>query len=873
MQKFADQVYGGTLIGLDGAIDYTQGKLFKMKVWSPRVVDVTFKLEQPNIERVVSHTGSSSWEELVFDFSDVAEIPTTNDLVVIFDNGTNGDATNDPDNWTFYYDDISISVGDVEPNCENGLTGNTPGAEYTLIWADEFDTDGAICSENWFQQTQLIAGDSWANGELQHYTDRLDNSFVSDGNLNIVAKKESFTDQGVTKDYTSARLNSKYAFTYARVDVRAKLPIGAGTWPAIWTLGTDINEPGAYWNDIDPGNLAWPAPGEIDIMEHWGDDPGVIHGSVHTPSSSGATINTGTITIADVSTAFHVYSMIWDADKIQFLVDDEVFYVYNPEVKNADTWPFDSPQYLLLNVAMGGLGKTVDPAFTESSMVIDYVRVYQIDPELDASLSDLQVNGTTVNGFASDRYNYTVEVADIPVVTATTNNGSATAVVTDATAIPGITNVVVTSSNQEATKTYSINLVEVGTDATLSDLKVDGVTIEGFDPNTLDYTFEVPAESTTVPVITATTNSVLATAVITDAAAVPGTTEIVVTSEDASNTITYTVSFTKTGIDATLSDLRVDGTTIDGFDASVLNYSVVLPIGTTDVPVVTATTTDDMATVVVTDAAALPGTTEIVVISANTFETATYTVDFSVETVVIKEDQEIIFNDIANVSIGEEVLNLEAEATSGLPVSLSSSSDKIEIDALSVTLLNPGRVNITASQPGDDNFNAAETVDQSFCINPLKPVITADVNDNETIILTSSSDVGNQWYVNGTAIQNATSNVLETTSIGNYSVKVRVDDCTSPFSDELSLVVTSVNDLSEGVLVFPNPVENSFKLIGITEEIIDYQLFSVSGKMYQIQLTERDGAYTSDISNLSDGVYILKVKVESQTLQFRIIKD
>ena len=111
-----------------------------------------------------------------------------------------------------------------------------------LLWSDEFDTDGAIDDGKWFHQTQIPAGGSWYNSEVQHYTNRIDNSYVSNGVLSIVAKKEDFTDQGYNKQYTSARLNSKYAFQYGRVEVRAKLPIGVGTWPAIWMLGKNITE-------------------------------------------------------------------------------------------------------------------------------------------------------------------------------------------------------------------------------------------------------------------------------------------------------------------------------------------------------------------------------------------------------------------------------------------------------------------------------------------------------------------------------------------------------------------------------------------------------------------------------------------------------
>ena len=115
-----------------------------------------------------------------------------------------------------------------------------------LLWSDEFNGSGAIDSSNWFQQTQLPDGNNWYNGELQHYTNRQTNSFQNNGSLNLVAKKETFTDQGVTKQYTSARLNSKFAFKYGRVEVRAKLPSGVGTWPAIWMLGKNIIEPGGF---------------------------------------------------------------------------------------------------------------------------------------------------------------------------------------------------------------------------------------------------------------------------------------------------------------------------------------------------------------------------------------------------------------------------------------------------------------------------------------------------------------------------------------------------------------------------------------------------------------------------------------------------
>ena len=248
-----------------------------------------------------------------------------------------------------------------------------------LIWSDEFN-GSTLDLNNWHHQTLGPNGGQWFNGELQHYTDDSSNSFVSNGELNIVAIKETTTQNDVTLDYTSARLNSKIAFTYGRVDVRAKLPFGNGTWPAIWTLGKNINEPGAYWETQGFGTTSWPACGELDIMEHGLHATNEISCAIHTPSSFGNTVNTQVLPLTDVANNYHVYSMDWSPDQITFLVDDIPYYTYNPPIKDESTWPFDLDQYLILNVAMGGISGNVDPGFTQSSMVIDYVRVYN-EPE------------------------------------------------------------------------------------------------------------------------------------------------------------------------------------------------------------------------------------------------------------------------------------------------------------------------------------------------------------------------------------------------------------------------------------------------------------------------------------------------------------
>lgn len=336
--------------------------------FDPNPHTVVVKLENgpnPDVEVSQTTTSQNAWTDLVFDFSSVGGTGPYSRLVIRIDDGS---ATP----GAFRIDDIN----------DGSIAGNPHELDviYTdLVWSDEFNstTPAPVDASKWYHQTQGPNGGQWFNFEEQHYTDRLDNSYVENGFLNIVAKKETFSQDGVTLDYTSARLNSKFAFTYGRVDVRAKLPAGDGTWPAIWTLGKNISEIGAYWETQGFGTTPWPACGEIDIMEHGLGAVNHTSSAIHTPSSFGNTINYASQEISDVANNFHVFSVNWSPNQITFLVDDVGFYTYNPAIKDGNTWPFDLDQYLILNIAMGGFAGTIDSGFTESSMVIDYVRVYQ----------------------------------------------------------------------------------------------------------------------------------------------------------------------------------------------------------------------------------------------------------------------------------------------------------------------------------------------------------------------------------------------------------------------------------------------------------------------------------------------------------------
>jgi beta-glucanase (GH16 family) len=234
----------------------------------------------------------------------------------------------------------------------------------SLLWSEEFDYTGAPSPENWEYDT---GNHGWGNNELQDYTTSGENAFVKDGLLTIKAIKNG-------EKWTSARLvtKNKKDFKYGRIEVRAKLPSGTGTWPAIWMLPTDWVYGG------------WPESGEIDIMEHVGYDPGVIHGTVHTKAYNH---NIGTqvgksINVYDFAEQFHVYGIEWDSTRIDFFIDNQKYFTFqNDQRGDFASWPFDQKFHLILNIAIGGDwgGKEgIDSGMKEATMQVDWVRVYKL---------------------------------------------------------------------------------------------------------------------------------------------------------------------------------------------------------------------------------------------------------------------------------------------------------------------------------------------------------------------------------------------------------------------------------------------------------------------------------------------------------------
>ena len=291
-----------------------------------------------------------------------------------------------------------IVVNDGELNVEFAATAMEPvlsallvrpavvdARPRSLVWSDEFDAE--LDTTRWNI-------DIWAarvvNDEDQTYTDREKNLRVEDGHLVIEAHKESLGNA----EYTSARIHSrgKGDILYGRVEVRAKLPSGMGTWPAIWMLPSD---PFRYATRCAEGDKwqgsadcdAWPNSGEIDIMEHVGYEMGHVHGTVHNEAYYWAKWEQrkGRVLLSDVDTAFHVYSLEWSPERIDVFVDDTLYFTYVNEHEGWRSWPYDHPYHLILNIAVGGMwgraGGGIDDSVFPQRMLVDYVRVYEFDQD------------------------------------------------------------------------------------------------------------------------------------------------------------------------------------------------------------------------------------------------------------------------------------------------------------------------------------------------------------------------------------------------------------------------------------------------------------------------------------------------------------
>ena len=296
---------------------------------------------------------------------------------------------------------ILCSCSEEEDKAQGNDQAPTFSSNWEMLWSDEFDGENLDLSK-W---NTLSWRPGWVNNELQAYTERDTNIFLESGFLvlqGLIDPGFSGTDYNgndYNADYTSGRVNTdgKFSTTYGRFDIRAKLPKGKGSWPAIWMLGESIN------------SIGWPDCGEIDIMEHVGYDEGMIHGSIHTEEYNHMynTQRSGSKYIENVTSTFHVYSLEWSPFYLRYLIDDEpFFFVYNDSKGDNSKWPFDDPHYIILNLAIGGDWGGVQGISTSEfpmRMMVDYVRVFKqsnsynnVDVTFRVNMKNENVNSTGV---------------------------------------------------------------------------------------------------------------------------------------------------------------------------------------------------------------------------------------------------------------------------------------------------------------------------------------------------------------------------------------------------------------------------------------------------------------------------------------------
>jgi len=237
--------------------------------------------------------------------------------------------------------------------------------------------------------------------------------------------------------------------------------------------------------------------------------------------------------------------------------------------------------------------------------------------------------------------------------------------------------------------------------------------------------------------------------------------------------------------------------------------------------------------------------------------------------------QTITFPAITDKTVGDPAFQLTATASSNLPITYSTTSDKVTIPngSSTVTIVKAGRVAIKASQAGNTSFQPAADVTQSFCIKPVKPIVTVSGSNTESVTLTSNASVGNRWFLNGTAIPSATNATFNATAAGVYKVQVVVDDCASEFSSDIPLVVTG--DLpgnSNAVGVYPNPVEDNLELIGVKGELSNVQLVDLAGIQNAIQFEKRGDTYQANVQHLAFGLYVLQVQDGTILHRIKVIK-
>ncbi len=501
----------------------------------------------------------------------------------------------------------------------------------------------------------------------------------------------------------------------------------------------------------------------------------------------------------------------------------------------------------------------------------------------DATLSDLTVNGTTVEGFDPYVYHYTMAIPEgdpLPITGATPNDSAATVNITQTPAVPGTSTVLVTAEDGVTQHTYTIDFHVLGTDATLADLTVNGTTIPGFDPNIFEYDYTVP-NGDPIPVVGATPSDTNATMVITQATSLPGTATVLVTAEDTITTNLYTVNFLYfPGTDATLSDLTVDGVTIPGFDPNVFEYDYGVVEGYA-VPYIEGTPTDSLATVADIQAITVPDTAYSIVTAEDGVTTNTYSVNFyyidsdatlsdlTVDGMTIPGfDPDI--TDYQYFVADPQVIPVVDGTTNDPDASLTvTQADSIPGDATLYVLAEDSVHDMTYTvhfYTSNTDATLQDLTVDGTTIEGFSPSVTyyeVDVEEGSPIPV-----------IDGTPTDSlATKEVTQASSVpGDGTIVVTAQDSTTQLTYTVHFnLITGLNENSvENIKLYPNPATNYIQLSGF-ESNIDLKVMNILGETVLSETVNSQQKVS--IQKLQKGVYFARIRLQNQeTRSFKFIK-
>ena len=521
-----------------------------------------------------------------------------------------------------------------------------------------------------------------------------------------------------------------------------------------------------------------------------------------------------------------------------------------------------------------------------------YTVVFTLAKDTDTSLSDLKVNGTTVAGFASGLYAYTVVLPHnsvvVPILTATTNDPNATKVITPASHLPGTSVVLVTAEDGTTKKAYSVTFnIAPDTDATLSNLTVNGVTVEGFSPSVLNYEVALPPTTTEDPVIGATTNDPNATKTITQPERVRPVGIVVVKAEDGTTTKTYTITFSIVlPSDPTLVDLKYNGITVPGFNPGILFYSVVLPYGTVTLPIVTATTHDAGATKVITNPAALPGTAKVKVTAQDGVTSLTYSINFTVDpksNIATLSDLKVNGTTVSGFSPTVMTYHVVLpHSTLLVPVVTATTTDPKASKVINTAAALPGNTTIQVTA---ENGIVVKTYTVSFSLAPPSTDATlSELKISGSLVADFSPEELVYEYVVGygtvdvPVVTAKAANAYASLVITNAAsipdttrITVTAEDGTTILTYKIAFRYPMVGiDQTANlatIQVFPNPSKGKFELVYTSDQglgnTIEIRILDVVGQEILRLVQERSGYVTQipiDLLQCQSGIYFIQVR-------------